>query len=417
MRNDASLHGLLDPALLASAFESVCETSGEFMDIRDALNLNPERDFRFADLRDVDFSNADLRGFDFTGADLRGGHGTDVRFDESTTFADADLQGSCFAAFYREITLFRQDPMAQRIYRALLEGDPMEISTWLHARYRNGREKHSILRKADRSTASILCQKLLSEDIDLTKRTDLFYFLRSITSSPMELRELLLGVFARHSTNPSIIEKFTTIASTLHGNDPDIRAFIIQLCNARSPKVRLAAFKASMNTGIFMRNFEAMRALFMAELNAGIRRELILESATALGRHHVASVNRFAMLERVDADDVLDMPDLLDETTGTQIANAIRQRRDEIQSRLKQNTESKRKIPADSKPASPSTVLERQAEVLCNAPVLSTIFARVDPTRSMAAQNRLSDREDREHRRANDLAQRSMRSSRRFPLL
>lgn len=417
MRTDASLQELLDPEELAAAYERVCGTSGEFMEIKDALDLDPARDFRFADLRDVDFSNADLRGFDFTGADLRGGHGTDVTFDESTIFADADLQGSCFATHVREMTLFRQNPMAERMYRALLEGDPMEISSWLHARYRNGREEHSILRKADSVTASILCQKMLSEDIDLTKRTDLFYFLRSITSSPMELRELLLGIFARHSTNASVIEKFTTIASILHGKDPNIRTFILQLCDARSPKVRLAAFKASINIGLFMRNFQAMRGLFMSARNASIRRELILESATALGRHHVGSVNRSATLEGVRADDVLDVPDLFDDTICTQIAIAIRRRHDEIEERMKQGGDSKNRAPEDPKLASPSIIFEQQAEVLCNAPVLSAIFAKDDPHRSMSAQQRLSRRAEREQWRRDDLAQRTMRSRRRYPRL
>lgn len=415
MRTDASLQELLDPDELAAAYERVGQTSGEFMEIKDALDLDPVRDFRFADLRDVDFSNADLRGFDFTGADLRGGHGADVAFDESTIFADAELQGSCFATYHREITLFRQNPMAVRMFRALLEGDPMEISSWLHARYRNGREEHSILRKADSATASILCQKLLREDIDLTKRTDLFYFLRSITRSPMELRELLLGVFARHSTNASVIEKFTTIASILHEDDPDIRTFILQLCDARSPKVRLAAFKACITLGIFMRNFEAMKDLFLADRNAGIRKGLILESAIALGRHHVAAVNRSALLDGVDAEDVLDMPDLFDEATGIEIANAIRRRHDEVEERLKESTKSRPKPIPDTKPASPSVVFERQAEVFSSAPVLSTIFARVDPIRSMAAQKRLADRAEHERRRRDDLAQRELRSNWRFP--
>jgi hypothetical protein len=46
----------------------------------------------------------------------------------------ADLQGSCFATYYREFLLFKRDPLAGRMYRALLEEDPFEISTWLHQR-------------------------------------------------------------------------------------------------------------------------------------------------------------------------------------------------------------------------------------------------------------------------------------------
>lgn len=414
MRSDARLQDLLDPAELQAAFERVCETSGEFMEITAALNLDPERDFRFSDLRDVDFSKADLRGFDFRGADLRGAYGTDVRFDGSTNLTDADLHGSCFATYYREFLLFRDNRNAGRMYKALYDGDPFEVSAWLHQRYRNQRERHSILKKADPETAAILCQKLLADDIDLTKRTDLFYFLRRITSSPTELRELMLNIFARHSENTALVEKFATIASRLHGDDLGVRGFIIKLCEAQSPRVRLSAFKASTSIGIFMQNYQAMKSLFMADQNADIRKELVLESATALGRHHLAAVNRTALLDGVKAGDVLDVPEFFDGAVGSEIAAATRRRLDEIAARFNPDAATRR-IPADSSPASAAAIYERQAEVLCSAPVLRTIFAREDPPRSMAARARLSSREERERRKAEQLAQLTIRSFRRSP--
>ena len=359
------------------------------MEITAALNLDPERDFRFSDLRDADFSKADLRGFDFRGADLRGSYGINVTVDQSTNFADADLEGSCFATYYREFRLFKDKPMAGRMYRALLEGDPFEISAWLHERYRDQRERHSILKKADPATAAILCQKLLTDDVDLTKRTDLLYFLRSITSSPTELRELMLSILARQSENTSFIEKFTTVASSLHGSDPEVRGFILQLCTAESSRVRLAAFKASANIGIFLGNFESMRHLFMNRQNMSIRKELILESATHLGRNHLACVNRSATLDGVAPADVLDMEEFFDAATGEQIAKTIRRRRDEIEERVNPELYRKKKLPAYNAPASPAVVFERQADVLASAPVLRMIFKRIDPDRFNAAESRL----------------------------
>jgi uncharacterized protein YjbI with pentapeptide repeats len=413
MRNDVNLQELLNPGDLEAAFESVAATSGKFSETCVALCLDPTRDFRFSNLRDADFSMADLRGFDFRGADLRGGYGTEVVFDSSTKFDEADLEGSCFASYYREFVLFRDNPMAARMYRTLLEGDPFEISGWLHERYRNQRERHSILRKADRETAAILCQKLLTDDIDLTKRTDLFYFLRSITSSPTELRELMLSIFARHSENTSLIEKFTTIASSFHGDDPDVRDFIVQLCTAKSSRVRLSAFKASANTGIFMQNFEKMKQLFLRPENADLRKQLILEAAIGLGRHHVATVNRAALMTDVKAGDVLDLHEFFKDAAGTQIATAIRDRLEAIEARLNPDASRRKKISSAPSPAPTPIIYERQAEVLCSAPVLRTIFARTDPVRSMAAKARLAALQEGEQRKAERHGRTNTRSMRR----
>ena len=127
MRSDVSVQELIVPGELEAAFERVCETSGEFTEACVALGLDPTRDFCFSNLQGVDFSGADLRGFDFQGANLRGSYGAEVLFDNSTNFEGADLQGSCFATYYREYQLFRSNPMAGRMYRALLDEDPFEI--------------------------------------------------------------------------------------------------------------------------------------------------------------------------------------------------------------------------------------------------------------------------------------------------
>lgn len=403
-----SVEELLVPGEIEAAFERVCKTSGEFLEACIALELDPARDFRFSNLRDVDFSGADLRGFDFQAADLRGSYGADVIFDSSTNFKDADLQGSCFATYYREVQLFRSNPMAGRMYRALFEEDPFEISAWLHQRFRNRRESHSILRRADADTAAILCQKLLADNIDLTKRTDLFYFLRSITGSPIELRELMLSIFARQSENTSLIEKFAMIASSLHRDDPDVRSFVLQLCSAKSPRIRKAAFKASFNTGIFMQNFEKMKALLLQPENEGIRKDFILQAAIGLGRSHVSAINYGALLDGVEVTDVLDLHEFFDKEMGKQVASVIRKRIDEIEARLDPGTPAARKLPR-STPVNVDLVFERQADVLSSAPVLNIVFAVDHPDKNMAAKYRIAARKERQRRAADEQTRRSYR--------
>jgi len=94
--------------LKASLFETDAlskefwEQAHEFLSFReenfvaqvDRLGWDRARDFRYADLADIDFSNCDLRGFDFTGSDLRGCYGTKVKWNDTTIFANANAKGS-----------------------------------------------------------------------------------------------------------------------------------------------------------------------------------------------------------------------------------------------------------------------------------------------------------------------------------
>lgn len=54
--------------------------------------LDPRKDFRFANLRDVDFRESDIRGFDFTSADLTGAiKNRQTLVDETTIFSQAKI--------------------------------------------------------------------------------------------------------------------------------------------------------------------------------------------------------------------------------------------------------------------------------------------------------------------------------------
>lgn len=98
MRNEASLQELVHFEALEAAFDQVVATSGEFSKVCIALSLDPARDFRFSNLRDVDFSMADLRGFDFRGADLRGSYGSDVNGGAKTGHGAAQKQATFLRA-------------------------------------------------------------------------------------------------------------------------------------------------------------------------------------------------------------------------------------------------------------------------------------------------------------------------------
>src|SRR5436305_1906335 len=54
---------------LDAAIERVCQAStGNFVDLVSIAGLDPAKDFRYANLCDVNFAGCDLAGFDFRGA-------------------------------------------------------------------------------------------------------------------------------------------------------------------------------------------------------------------------------------------------------------------------------------------------------------------------------------------------------------
>jgi uncharacterized protein YjbI with pentapeptide repeats len=84
-----------------SSLEEIARADCTFSKLTTVAGLNPEQDFRFADLRELDFSYSDLRGYDFTGADLTGVVGAHAIVDQTTIFADAIVEDSIFSSRIR----------------------------------------------------------------------------------------------------------------------------------------------------------------------------------------------------------------------------------------------------------------------------------------------------------------------------
>lgn len=389
MRNDATIAEMLSGSDLPNVFEAVASTTGDFGHLVTLLRLDRSQDFVFSNMREVDFSNADLRGFNFTGADLRDSYGTDVIFDDTTILDGADVQGSCFATFKRERLLFLNKPDASTMYEALRAGDPYEVSSWIHSRFTDGLDRHPVLRKADDETAAILCQKLLTDEIDLTKRADLFYHLRGITRSPNSLRELLLDVLARHLHNIPVMQKFITIAGGMYSGDQFVGQALLTLTKAQNEQVRETAFVTLSRTSFFGSNFVQLRSSFMNDANREIRQRLLMASAISLDRRSLSVINLNALLSDVPLADILDYRELLDEGLAAQIATTTRKRAHENERRLKGETLLGSSMKGAISVQDVTMVIRRQEEVLCATPVIKLFFASDQPERFQKAIDRL----------------------------
>lgn len=66
MKNSIFTSHILSNDAISSLDEIAHTDDCTFSKLASITGLNPEQDFRFADLRELDFSHSDLRGYDFT---------------------------------------------------------------------------------------------------------------------------------------------------------------------------------------------------------------------------------------------------------------------------------------------------------------------------------------------------------------
>ncbi|WP_340264022.1 pentapeptide repeat-containing protein [Sulfitobacter pontiacus] len=353
MKNDVILSEIYPDKEVRGALQKITSLDEDFATIADAIGLEKEHDFQQSNLRKVDFSYSDLRGFNFAGADLTQSYGLDILIDETTTFVGATLAGSVFEKQVREQDFFRSHGKAARLYEMLKSGDTYDVSQWISSR--SGYLGTMQLKDLSEDDAAVLCQKLITDEIDLTKRTTLFYHLKDFTHSQRELYSIVSDFVAFHLDNPSVIRSFVKVAGDLLSKDPFVAKTILKLCTHRDDSVREVAFSAVSYTPLFVRNFEGVCKLFFADQNRHIRKKFILETAAKLSNSHVLSVNTVGENRNADPENVLDFDEMLRERGIIKVHASQKHRQSQQSSR---------------------EILERQQEVLVVTPVIGKILER-----------------------------------------
>jgi hypothetical protein len=371
MKVDLTIDDIFPDAALRAALKQILSGDDDFASIANNLNLDKSADFRNSNLSRVDFSYADLRGFDFTGSDLRRSYGLDIEVDETTTFDRCDLAGSIFEKYVGERTFFESTPDASRLYHLLKSGDTYEVSDWIASR--SGHLGGAQLKGLDEKSASILCQKLIVDEVDLTKRTTLFYNLRRFTNSEDDMRRVVADFVAFHLNDSSVIRAFIKVAANILSKDEFVAKTLLMLCGHRDERVREAAFGAISTTGLFIRNFRSIYQLFLLDKNTAIRKSYLLETASQLSKDHVLSINTEGKSSEIEASSVLDFGDLLTHESNF----------------LVRASQSKRASQQSSR-----EIMERQQEVLAVAPVFSKILKVQNVNWMDAAQSRTQKRYD-----------------------
>lgn len=391
MTNDSlNLNDILSEIEIDKTIEKINLDETTFGNLVEVLDLCKDSDFKFSNLAGVDFSNSDLRGFNFYGADLRASFGLNVIFDATTNFEGADVTDSCFASFVRESEIFKKNPSAIRFYDVLRNGDALEVSGWIHSRYGGAKDSFSGLTKIDAETASIICRKLLFDDIDITKRTDLLYRLKNICGSPVEMRELMLDVLARHLDNHSIVYKIISIVAKEFRGDFTVFQSLLGLTRDSQAQIRKIAFISLTKGKYFYHCFDEIRKSFMRSENRSIRVDLIKRSAYMLGRSHLEVINRNASRDEMNVDETFDYEQMLDLDIVEALALVIDQRNHKNKERLEGGKKPPSKSPTEASQSTISDVISRQEEILANAQLINLFFERQYPGQALEAKARLS---------------------------
>lgn len=369
MKNDLLTSDVIPEKELRAAVDAVSNCSSHFVELTRTLGLDKKNDFRHSNLRQVDFSYSDIRGFDFSGADLRFAHGVDVTLDETTILTGADMSGSFLAKLARERDTMANVPKANRFYEMLRHSDTAVVSKWLEARYLEGQDTHKVFREMTPEVASTLCQRLLTDDIELSKRMTMFYFLKKFAGTIDELREIVLEILALHIEKESVIRSFIKVSGELLITDPIVSKSVLGLCLDKRENIREAAFTALAESKFFQRNIDELESTFFSDANSHLRKKLLRSAAFKLGLNHILSINYFGKGRELEIEEVTDYSELLIPECIEQVVKSQRHRREYPSVRR---------------------VMELQQEVILTTPVISSFFKERNKSLAEATLQRIA---------------------------
>ncbi|MBS3850498.1 pentapeptide repeat-containing protein [Devosia sp. BSSL-BM10] len=267
MKNNPFANGLFSNAV-ATQIENLADAAfASFEGQVLAAGLRRQSDLQFADLSGVDLSHSNLQGFDFTGADLRGAGGINVKWDHTTIFDGADLDGSVFAAPVRLARLFDENLKAQDLLRQLQRSGTDKAIIWVADNLLRGQEASSL--------AQLIGQVLFLTSEDTFLRSQLLFFLSS-RLPPSALAELVTASLSNHhESGPVVRAALNVVRRRKLQADAGIRQTILSLVKSPNSSIQTSSLSAIMRSGVLPRELEYIK-LAMEE-NEQLRKIYITE--------------------------------------------------------------------------------------------------------------------------------------------
>lgn len=223
---------------LGMQIDTVLESTADNFDhLVKLTKLDPQCDFRHANLQAVNFSNSSLLGFDFTGADLRGAIGTNVRWDATTKLDNADLTGSMFASQTRINNFLRSNKDAASRYARLVGQYWTDQVVWV---------AENLKRSRDRTESLFLTEALLYSVNDETLKSQILYFLLPHKTND-EVKEIFFSSLSQSKLSAEYVRQVLRIIKSRNlGSDAAIRSSLDILTHSKDPWISTAAIEFLM---------------------------------------------------------------------------------------------------------------------------------------------------------------------------
>jgi Pentapeptide repeats (8 copies) len=218
-----------------------CADESTFAELVKIAGLDPLRDFRFADLRDLDFSLSDLRGYDFTGADLTGVVGVDAIVDETTILTDASVDDSIFSSRVRLGQLFKSNDRARAIFEMVSRQDWAGQILW------SG--KNLVESKSNLDVIIPVTEALFYRAKDGFLKAELLSHLTSSLKSTRTTKELLIRILSEFSDSTTVVRKcLHLVRKAKLSQDKTIRRSMTSLVEANLEKWNLEPLRFLIKT-------------------------------------------------------------------------------------------------------------------------------------------------------------------------
>lgn len=209
-----NLEEYISASVKASMVKALDHGSDNFVELAKVAGLDPKNDFRFADLQGVNFTNCSLVGFDFTGADLRNTFGENVRWDETTILADAQLDGSPFKYPRHLESEYRSNPENEKEFRRIANADSLDQAAWI--------QNVSSSARNEKANRAIVAQKIMLETKSSFVQSSMMFSLTDYFATPKDRKEFLLFVIASRSRSGPLFERLIEVLSQLYRDDAEI---------------------------------------------------------------------------------------------------------------------------------------------------------------------------------------------------
>lgn len=297
--------GLLEDVLTqedrGKAQAVVAASDENFMNLAETVGLDRRRDLRHIDLSYVDFSDCDLRGCDFTGSDLRGTTGSNVVWDATTIFTDADVERSLFAYELSKREIIARLPELGREYAKIRRAYWSDQTLWVMDSLLDG-----VKNQAERQA---LAMALYFDAKDAIVRSTILQYLVFGSAGRESRIEFLIRLITDRSAPKDAVISAIRLFGQLLRDDLDVIGMLLDLAEGGWPdmQIRREAMLAALRNRYMLTHNRRILRLIRTLDDPGLENVYIRAFARAFGLDHYTAVSEGRPYGGLDFRQVIDL--------------------------------------------------------------------------------------------------------------